>query len=82
MLDYASRNRTNLLYDIYVMGKRSIENGSKDSWTITPKRIEALERRSRRRLRLVRRLAARVDAADAVAQQQPQLRLLPLAVRL
>ena len=43
MLDYASRNRTTLLYDVYVMGKRSIENAKKDSWTITPKRIDALE---------------------------------------
>ena len=43
MLDYASRNRTTLLYDMYVMGKRSIQNGSQDSWTITPKRIAALE---------------------------------------
>ena len=43
MLDYASRNRTTLLYDVYVMGKRSIESAKKDSWTITPKRIDALE---------------------------------------
>ncbi len=43
MLDYASRNRTLLLYDMYVMGKRSIALGNQDSWTITPKRIEALE---------------------------------------
>jgi hypothetical protein len=41
--DYASRNRENLLYNIYVMGKRSIEKGSKDTWTVTPKRITALE---------------------------------------
>ncbi len=43
MLDYASRERTHLLYDTYVMGKRSIKHGNEDSWTITPKRIEALE---------------------------------------
>jgi Zinc carboxypeptidase len=43
ILDYASRNRTTLLYDVYVMGKNSIQHGSEDSWTITPKRIEALE---------------------------------------
>jgi hypothetical protein len=43
ILDYASRNRTTLLYDVYVMGKNSIQRGSEDSWTITPKRIEALE---------------------------------------
>jgi Zinc carboxypeptidase len=43
ILDYASRNRTTVLYDTYVMGKNSIQRGSEDSWTITPKRIEALE---------------------------------------
>ncbi len=43
MLDYASRNRSTLLYDVYVMGKRSIAHGNEDSWTITPRRIEALE---------------------------------------
>jgi hypothetical protein len=43
VLDYASRNRETLLYDSYVMGKHSIQNGSEDHWTITPKRIEALK---------------------------------------
>lgn len=43
VLDFASRYRQTLLFNIYLMGKHSIEEGSKDSWTITPKRIEALE---------------------------------------
>ncbi len=43
MTDYASRNRETVLYNIYLMGKRSIANGSTDHWTITPKRIKALE---------------------------------------
>jgi hypothetical protein len=43
MLDYASRNRETLLYNFYRMGMNSIERGSKDSWTITPKRVEALK---------------------------------------
>jgi hypothetical protein len=43
MLDYASRNRETLLYNFYRMGKNSIERGSDDHWTITPKRIEALK---------------------------------------
>jgi hypothetical protein len=43
MLDYASRNRENLLYNFYRMGMDSIQAGSEDSWTITPKRIAALE---------------------------------------
>jgi hypothetical protein len=42
ILDYASRERTHLLYDTYRMAKNSIDKGSKDSWTVTPKRIEAL----------------------------------------
>jgi Zinc carboxypeptidase len=42
VLDYASRYRETLLFNIYRMGKNSIEKGSQDSWTITPKRIEAL----------------------------------------
>jgi hypothetical protein len=44
ILDYASRNREQLLYDTYRMGKNSIEKGERDSWTITPKRITALEK--------------------------------------
>ena len=42
ILDYASRNREVLLYNIYLMGKRAIQKGSEDYWTVTPKRIEAL----------------------------------------
>jgi hypothetical protein len=42
VLDYASRYRETLLYNIYRMGTNSIEKGSRDSWTITPKRIAAL----------------------------------------
>ena len=42
LLDYASRYRETLLFNIYRMGKNSIEKGSQDSWTITPKRIDAL----------------------------------------
>ncbi len=43
VLDFASRYRETLLYNIYRMGKNSIERGGTDSWTITPKRIEAVE---------------------------------------
>lgn len=43
MLDYASRHRDELLYNIWRMGMNAIERGSRDYWTITPKRIEALK---------------------------------------
>jgi hypothetical protein len=44
VLDYASRNRDVLLYNIYRMGRNSIERGSRDSWTTTPGRIEEVQR--------------------------------------
>jgi hypothetical protein len=43
MLDYGSKNRETLLYNFYRMGMNSIERGSQDNWTITPKRIDALK---------------------------------------
>lgn len=36
LLDYASRNREQLLWNIYRMGRNSIERGSSDSWTASP----------------------------------------------
>ncbi len=42
VLDYASRYRETLLLNIYRMGRDSIEKGSRDTWTITPKRIDSL----------------------------------------
>jgi hypothetical protein len=41
VLDYASRNRSHLLKNIYVMGKDAIDKGNRDSWSIWPKVIEA-----------------------------------------
>ena len=41
--DYASRNRETLLYNAFVMGRRSIQNGSEDHWTVTPDRIEEVK---------------------------------------
>ncbi|HEV2446063.1 MAG TPA: M14 family zinc carboxypeptidase, partial [Candidatus Sulfopaludibacter sp.] len=43
ILDLASRYREVFLYNIYQMGRNSIERGSRDNWTVTPKRIAALE---------------------------------------
>jgi hypothetical protein len=43
VFDIASRNKENFLYNIYQMGKNSIERGSRDSWTATPRRVIAAE---------------------------------------
>jgi hypothetical protein len=41
VLDYASRHREQLLYNIWLMGHNAIERGNKDTWTITPKLVAA-----------------------------------------
>lgn len=43
VLNYASRQRSDLLYNFYRMGRNSIEKGSSDYRTITPKVIESLK---------------------------------------
>ncbi len=43
VLDVASRYRETLLYNIYQMGRNSIQRGSTDTWTTTPKKVAALE---------------------------------------
>jgi hypothetical protein len=42
VLDYAARQHDEVLFNIYRMGKNSIERGSKDYWTLSPKRTEAI----------------------------------------
>ena len=42
VLDYASRNRETLLYNYFQMGRNAIARGRTDSWTVTPKRVDAL----------------------------------------
>jgi hypothetical protein len=41
VLDAASRYRETFLFNIYRMGKNSIERGSRDSWTVSPHRMAA-----------------------------------------
>lgn len=43
VLNYAQRHRDELLYNIYLMGKNSIEKGSKDTWGLSPNKIEAIK---------------------------------------
>ena len=43
VLDLASRQKDEFLYDIYEMGRNAIEKGSHDAWTISGKRIAAVD---------------------------------------
>jgi hypothetical protein len=44
VLDIASRERENLLYNFYRMGRNSIERGSRNNWTTSPSDIEAVKK--------------------------------------
>ncbi|MFO0956094.1 MAG: M14 metallopeptidase family protein [Isosphaeraceae bacterium] len=41
VLDYASRHREQLLFNAWLMGHNAIDKGNRDSWTITPKVVQA-----------------------------------------
>jgi hypothetical protein len=43
ILDIASKYREEFQYRIYRAGRNSIENGSRDHWTLTPKLVAAVE---------------------------------------
>ncbi len=45
VLDVVSRNREHFLFNIWKMGTDRIAQGNRDSWTIWPKRIEAIQAR-------------------------------------
>ena len=40
-MDYASRFRDTILFNIWRMGMNSIERGNRDSWTVLPRQIDA-----------------------------------------
>ena len=43
VLDLASKHREDFLFNIYQMGRNSIERGNRDGWTITPKNIAEVQ---------------------------------------
>lgn len=64
VLDYASRMRENLLFNIYTMGRHSIERGSRDTWTANPRRDGAI----------AGQMASASDSAKWAAMKTPALR--------
>src|SRR5207237_9788282 len=41
VLDIASKRKEDFLFNMYKMAKNAVEKGSRDNWTIHPKRIDA-----------------------------------------
>ncbi|HAO47727.1 MAG TPA: peptidase [Chitinophagaceae bacterium] len=44
VLNYASRNRDELLMNIYRMGRNSVDRGSRDNWSLSPSKAEEINR--------------------------------------
>ena len=44
VLNYASRNRDELLMNIYRMGKNAIDKGNTDTWSLSPSKIAAIDK--------------------------------------
>ncbi|HKT81022.1 MAG TPA: M14 metallopeptidase family protein [Vicinamibacterales bacterium] len=47
VLDIASKRKEDFLFNMYKMAKNAIDRGNRDSWTIHPKRIEAVRQAER-----------------------------------
>ena len=45
VLNYAQRYHDELLYNIYKMGRNSIEHGEKDYWTFSPKKVDEINQK-------------------------------------
>jgi hypothetical protein len=45
VFDIASKRREDFLFNIYKMGKNSIDRGNRDSWVTTPTELDSLEAR-------------------------------------
>lgn len=43
VIDVASKNREDFLFNIYRMGKNSIERGNRDNWTTYPRRVAEVQ---------------------------------------
>ncbi|MBB5284589.1 hypothetical protein HNQ92_002732 [Rhabdobacter roseus] len=70
VLNYAARHRDELLYNIYHMGKSSIERGSKDYWTPYPSRIDAITES----IKKASPAGGRASAAPALSHYEAVLR--------
>ncbi len=44
VLNYASKFRQELLFNIYRMGRNSIEKGNKDTWSLSPSKVAVVEK--------------------------------------
>ncbi|MGZ3854368.1 MAG: M14 family metallopeptidase, partial [Flavisolibacter sp.] len=66
VLNYAVNQKEQLLFGIYKMGRNSIDNGSKDHWTLSPKYIDSINNMYRKD-QLAKATTARPNQAQTTA---------------
>ncbi|MGZ3951665.1 MAG: M14 family metallopeptidase [Flavisolibacter sp.] len=66
VLIYAVNQKEQLLFGIYKMGRNSIDNGSKDHWTLSPKYIDSINNMYRKD-QLAKATTARPNQAQTTA---------------
>jgi hypothetical protein len=73
VIDYASRNKDRLLFNIYRMGRNSIDRGSRDSWTVTPDAISEVQAapQNTRNIQMLRKPEDRDPRGYVIPSDQP-----------
>ncbi len=65
VLDYATRYRDQLLFNIYRMGKNSIQKGENDYWSLSPKKVAAINEYAQGETRVTKKGALVADSTDS-----------------
>ena len=65
VLDYASRYRDQLLFNIYRMGKNSIEKGEKDYWSLSPSKVASISKLAEGETRTNKKGALVADSSES-----------------
>jgi hypothetical protein len=73
VIDYASRNKDRLLFNIYRMGRNSIDRGSRDTWTVTPDAIAEVQAapQNARNIQMLRKPENRDPRGYVIPSDQP-----------
>ena len=73
VIDYASRNKDRLLFNIYRMGRNSIDRGTRDTWTVTPDAIAEVQAapQNTRNIQMLRKPENRDPRGYVIPSDQP-----------
>jgi hypothetical protein len=73
VIDYASRNKDRLLFNIYRMGRNSIDRGNRDTWTVTPDAIAEVQAapQNTRNIQMLRKPENRDPRGYVIPSDQP-----------